>query len=91
MDSTIERDMLALPFRYGGLGIVDPSQTSEMEYASSKSISEPLANCIFEQNMNINNVTKQEMNSRRKTAKKEKDQRSKESMESVKDHLQSRT
>ena len=40
------RDLLALPPRWGGLGIFDPSEQCSREYDASLNITEPLANCI---------------------------------------------
>ena len=38
--NTLERDMLAPPLGYGGLGVQNPTRTSDREYDASKKIIE---------------------------------------------------
>ena len=45
----LERDLLGLPPRLGGLGITNPTMLSSRELEASKSISAPLSNLIEEQ------------------------------------------
>ena len=51
--NTLERRLLALPVRFGGLGLQDPSNASQMEYLSSIRITEELTSLIYNQNMSI--------------------------------------
>jgi hypothetical protein len=44
-----ERDLLALPARLGGLGIIDPSKKSGLHYSASKIITAPLVRLIIDQ------------------------------------------
>ena len=44
-----ERDILALPVRYGGLGIPRPNENSNFEYAASRKITQPLKESIVKQ------------------------------------------
>ena len=44
------RDILALPARFGGISVPNPSKTSHKEYASSLLISEPLRDLILSKN-----------------------------------------
>ena len=44
--SDLERRILSLPVRYGGLGIPNPIATSESEYKSSKIVTEDLTELI---------------------------------------------
>ena len=46
----IDRELLALPARLGGLGIVNPTKLSSSEYLASANISAPLRDLILEQN-----------------------------------------
>ena len=39
-------DLFALPPRWGGLGIFDPSEQCDCEYSASVNISQPLIQCI---------------------------------------------
>ena len=45
----MERNMLALPARHGGLGILDPCRTSELHYSTCETISAPLVPLILDQ------------------------------------------
>ena len=47
----LERDLLGLPPRLGGLGITNPTMLSSGEFEASKSISAPLSNLIGEQRL----------------------------------------
>ena len=48
--SDTERDLLALPVRFGGLGIPDPSKRSHDEFSASLLVTGPLRALISEQN-----------------------------------------
>ncbi len=54
--SDIERRILALPFRLGGLGIKHPVETASREYIASKAITEQLTDRICEQNQDIQSI-----------------------------------
>ena len=43
----LERDMIALPLRHGGLGIQNPVLIADREYIASQKITKPLANLIY--------------------------------------------
>ena len=45
--NNIERDLLALPARLGGIGIIDPIQLSASHYTTSKNVS--LVSLILQQ------------------------------------------
>ena len=47
----LERDLLGLPPRLGGLGIINPTGISTGEFSASKSITSPLSNLIKEQRL----------------------------------------
>ena len=49
--NNIERDLLGLPPRLGGLGIINPTRLSTGEFSASKSISLPLCNLIKQQQL----------------------------------------
>ena len=51
--SDIERRIISLPVRYGGLGIPNPVETSEREYSASKEITMDLTDLIYRQEQNI--------------------------------------
>ena len=47
----LERDLLGLPPRLGGLGIINPTEISTGKFSASKSIALPLSNLIKEQQL----------------------------------------
>ena len=52
-ESDDERKLLSLPYRYGGLGLLNPCQTAQWEYNASKSITSDLSRLIIQQNMDF--------------------------------------
>ena len=73
--SDLERQVLALPYRYGGLGILDPAANAQFEYDSSIYITEPLTSLINSQDMNMENLDRVLISSRKKEVKKQKEER----------------
>ena len=70
--SDTERMIISLPMRYGGLGIANPVETAEREYQASITVTENLAELIYNQEQNLDNYdTKRqaEIISNLKTAK----------------------
>ena len=47
--SRLERDLLSLPIRYGGIGIQDPSKTAQLEFESSVRVTAQLTDLIYNQ------------------------------------------
>ena len=47
--SDIERKILSLPVRFGGLGVANPVETSQREYQASKALTEDLAELLYRQ------------------------------------------
>ena len=56
--SDIERDMLALPLRHGGMGIQNPVIISQREYEASKSITEELKTLIYNQDTDLTKLNR---------------------------------
>ena len=52
--SEIEREMISLPVRFGGLGIANPMITSTREYQSSITITEDLTDLLYRQQKDLN-------------------------------------
>ena len=50
--STLERDLLALPVRYGGLGLTNPATSSQAVFQASEHMTAPLVALIVSQEMN---------------------------------------
>ena len=76
--SDVERKILALPVRYGGLALVDPVSCSDREYSSSKFICQPLISLITAQQDDLNLLDETEMKRRKNLLKKEKEDRYKQ-------------
>ena len=70
--SDIERRMLALPYRYGGLGIRNPVAVCDGEYAASRQITQQLADLIVEQETDISRLDRERMADQKKERKQKK-------------------
>ena len=46
--SEVERTLLALPSRLGGMGLFDPAKMSSLEYQASLKITQPLTDAILQ-------------------------------------------
>lgn len=53
--SDVERRMLALPIRHGGLGIQNPTKTAQIEYETSTHVTRNLTALIQNQEQNLDN------------------------------------
>ena len=51
--SDLERQMISLPVRYGGLGIANPVENADREYNASLKITKNLSNLIFHQQQDL--------------------------------------
>ena len=49
----MERRLLALPYRHGGLGIRNPTLTAQIEYEASCKVTEDLTGSIYQQETDI--------------------------------------
>ena len=49
--SDVERALLALPIRLGGVGIIDPQTVSDSEFGVSEEVASPLVELILQQDM----------------------------------------
>ena len=61
--SDIERKILSLPVRFGGLGLLNPVETAEREFIASKKVTENLANLILNQEQDISLYDEEATNS----------------------------
>ena len=69
------RTQLALPLRYGGLGIQNPVDICEEEYAASIYITEELTNLIISQDPDIKNLDSAKIKYHTNITEREKVQR----------------
>ena len=56
--SNLQRDMLALPVRYGGLGIANPVKTADREYETSRKVTENLTELIKQQEISLESYSR---------------------------------
>ena len=56
--SDTERRLFALPYRLGGLGIVNPVESADAEYERSKAITSELTSMIFAEEEDYWGVTR---------------------------------
>ena len=54
--TNIERDMLALPLRHGGIGIQNPVLIADWEHMASKKITKSLADLIYDQDPDLSKL-----------------------------------
>ncbi len=69
----LERSMIALPLRFGGLGIQDPVKISDKEYKASKSITEELTNMIVDQNKDLSMLNLENIKHQKQLVRKDKE------------------
>ena len=82
--SDIERRMLALPVRLGGIGIQNPVETAEREYRSSVEITEKLATLIYKQEPNLENYDESKVKTVMNKLKTANEKRLQEELEEIK-------
>ena len=71
--SDIERRMIALPYRHGGLGIQNPVSTADKEYATSIEVTRDLTDMIIAQDMDLTNLDQNKMKEKINKLKREKE------------------
>ena len=64
--SDTERRILALPYRYGGMGILSPIDTADREYHASKEITSDLADLIYQQEQNLQLLDKTKIDEKKR-------------------------
>ena len=73
--SDIERRIFALPVRFGGMGINDPSKSSSHEFEASKKITRSLTDIIVNQEGDYQNYDKREVDNQVLAVKSRKEKR----------------
>ena len=87
--SDTERKMLALPVRFGGIGIQNPVDTADIEYNTSVRITEALKRLIYNQETTLENLNQDHVKETISQTKKEKEERLNGEFEFVKSQLSS--
>ena len=85
--SDLEREVLALPIRYGGLGIQNPVKTSDREYHASDCITHELQDLIIAQDSVISKLDRTKMDASKKLNKTLKEARLKSDFTRLKSQL----
>ncbi len=70
--SELEREMLALPLRFGGLGIQNPVCVADREFEASKSITEDLKNLIYGQETDLTQLDMKNIKQRKEALRTRK-------------------
>ena len=73
--SEIERRILALPVRFGGIGILNPVESAQIEYETSVKITANLKNIIFNQEKTLDNYNEEDVKKLINETKKDKEKR----------------
>ena len=89
--SDIERKILALPVRYGGIGLTNPIHSAEKEYTASITITENLTNIICNQEEDLTNYDKVQVENNIKQAKIRKEQILHEELNQILDGVDEKT
>ena len=79
-----ERRFLALPVRFGGIGILNPAETAELEFTTSVKITTNLKSLITNQERNLQNLNEERVKEKIAETKREKEARFKEEYERAK-------
>jgi hypothetical protein len=85
--SDLERSIVALPLRYGGLGIQNPVLIADQEFQSSNDITNGLKQMIYIQDKNLENLDRAEIASKKQLLKDNKDTKLKEEYDLLKNQL----
>ena len=87
--SELEREVLSVPYRHGGLGLQNPVETADREYHTSRKITEGLTQLIMAQNMDIQGYDQVKTKEIKSNLKAEKEGLLKEKVLSLKMRMQS--
>ena len=82
--SDVERRILALPVRFGGVGIMNPVQTADHEYNTSVEVTADLKTMIFNQETSLENYNEERVKEAIDKAKQDKGKRLTEEFERIK-------
>ena len=86
--SDTERRILALPYLYGGMGILNPIDTAEREYNASKEITSDLADLIYHQELNLQLLDRTKIYEKKRKIYQMKEEQLKEEHERISDLLE---
>ena len=82
--SDAERRILALPVRFGGIGVLNPVKTSDIEYETSLKVTANLKTLIYNQEVNLENLNENRVKEIVNKCKQEKGKRYTQEFEEIK-------
>jgi hypothetical protein len=82
--SNLERKVFALPVRFGGMGILNPTETADIEYDTSLKITTNLRQLIYNQEKTLDNYDEEQVKLMINKSKQEKGKRLTEEFENIK-------
>ena len=80
----MERRILALPVRFGGIGVLNPVETSNIEYDTSVKITSDLKKIIYNQEKTLENLDENRVNNIINKSKQDKEKRFTQEFEIIK-------
>ena len=86
--SELQRDMLALPVRYGGLGLANPVKTADREYETSRLVTANLTELIKHQDISLDNYNRKEVKACITKLKEQKEDNFKERLVAILSQLE---
>jgi hypothetical protein len=89
--SVLEREVLELPVRFGGLGLLNPVNTADREYKCSKEITEPLVKLILKQELSLESLDRKGIQEIKAKLTAEKEAKHEEQYKCLCDKVNSRT
>ena len=70
-----ERELVALPVRLGGMGLINPTMIADQEYKASKEVTKSLTQCLIDQCQEYSDETEAEQRRAKREARKLKRQK----------------
>ena len=71
--SEVERRLLALPYRHGGLGIRNPVLTADVEYSTSLDVTRELTDLICQQDTDLSKLDEEKSKERKREVRSQKE------------------
>ena len=81
--SPLEREIIALPVRFGGLGIQHPSRTAQYEYDASVKVTEQLTELIYQQDKTLSSLDYGKIKQVKAEIKNDKEKRFREQLKEL--------
>ena len=83
----LDRDWFSLPYRFGGLGLINPCCVSLSQYQSSLQVTDHLVDLLFHQEETLSVEVQMEQQERKKTIQQDRSQETSQRAQSIRDNL----